>query len=39
MTLSDLNAISALRRVQTRSISQENFDGSVGGGARATEGT
>ncbi|MBO1752132.1 DUF2961 domain-containing protein [Actinotalea sp. BY-33] len=32
-------ALSALRRVRTRSISPENFDGSVGGGGRATEGT
>ncbi len=31
--------LSRLRSVHTRSISPENFDGSVGGGARATEGT
>ena len=35
----DLSSIAALRGVQTRSISPENFDGSVGGGGRATEGT
>ena len=35
----DLSSIAALRPVRTRSISPENFDGSVGGGARATEGT
>lgn len=39
MTISDLSRISRLRRVQTRSISPENFDGSVGGGGRATVGT
>ena len=32
-------AIARLRPVQTRSISPENFDGSIGGGGRATEGT
>ena len=31
--------LAALRPVRTRSISPENFDGSVGGGGRATEGT
>ncbi|MGO2820139.1 MAG: glycoside hydrolase family 172 protein, partial [Brachybacterium tyrofermentans] len=31
--------LAALRPVQTRSISPENVDGSVGGGGRATEGT
>lgn len=31
--------ISALRSVQSRSISPENFDGAKGGGGRATEGT
>src|SRR3569623_3571452 len=31
--------VSRLRSVQTRSISPENFDGSAGGGGRATEGT
>lgn len=31
--------VSALRSVSTRSISPENFDGSPGGGARATTGT
>ncbi len=31
--------MSRLRSVRTRSISPENFDGSAGGGARATEGT
>lgn len=35
----DLSSISALRALQTRSISPENLDGSVGGGGRATEGT
>lgn len=35
----DLSSIAGLRRLQTRSISPENFDGSVGGGGRATEGT
>ncbi|MEZ5110269.1 MAG: glycoside hydrolase family 172 protein [Microbacteriaceae bacterium] len=35
----DLSSIAALRPLRTRSISPENFDGSVGGGARATEGT
>lgn len=41
MTLapSDLATIATLRPVQTRSISPENFDGSVGGGGRATDGT
>jgi hypothetical protein len=36
---SGLSGLSALRRVQTRSISAENFDGSAGGGGRATKGT
>src|SRR3712207_3663221 len=31
--------IAALRSVRTRSISPENFDGSPGGGGRATDGT
>ena len=31
--------LAALRPVRTRSISPENFDGSPGGGGRATEGT
>ncbi len=31
--------LAALRSVRTRSISPENFDGSPGGGGRATEGT
>lgn len=36
----DLSSASALRpQLQTRSISPENFDGSVGGGGRATTGT
>src|SRR3954468_19802422 len=35
----DLSGISTLRTLQTRSISPENFDGSVGGGGRATTGT
>lgn len=35
----DLAGISRLRNVSTRSISPENFDGSPGGGGRATEGT
>jgi Protein of unknown function (DUF2961) len=35
----DLHSISQLRKLQTRSISPENFDGSAGGGGRATEGT
>lgn len=39
MNNADLNSISQLRMLQTRSISPENFDGSVGGGGRATEGT
>jgi hypothetical protein len=39
MTLHSLGGISRLRQVQTRSISPENFDGSSGGGGRATEGT
>ena len=39
MTTPELSGISRLRTVQTRSISPENFDGSVGGGGRATEGT
>ncbi|MDO5661436.1 MAG: DUF2961 domain-containing protein [Brachybacterium sp.] len=39
MTLRHLSALPALRDVRTRSISPENFDGSPGGGAKATEGT
>ncbi|GAB3610719.1 DUF2961 domain-containing protein [Humibacter ginsengiterrae] len=39
MTIGDLDSLARIRRVQTRSISPENFDGSVGGGGRATEGT
>lgn len=39
MTNADLSSISRLRAVETRSISPENFDGSKGGGGRATEGT
>lgn len=39
MTNPDISSLSQLRGVQTRSISPENFDGSVGGGGRATEGT
>ena len=39
MTNSDLSSLSRLRSVQTRSISAENFDGSAGGGGRATTGT
>ncbi|GAB3254902.1 glycoside hydrolase family 172 protein [Arthrobacter pigmenti] len=35
----NLSNIAALRSVSTRSISPENFDGSVGGGGRAMEGT
>ena len=35
----DLSSIAGLRALQTRSISPENFDGAVGGGGRATEGT
>jgi hypothetical protein len=34
-----LGSLAQLRKVQTRSISPENPDGAVGGGARATEGT
>ncbi|GAB2479565.1 DUF2961 domain-containing protein [Promicromonospora xylanilytica] len=34
-----LRGVSTLRDVRTRSISPENFDGSEGGGGRATEGT
>ena len=33
------HSLARLREVRTRSISPENFDGSPGGGARATEGT
>jgi hypothetical protein len=33
------SSITRLRKGQTRSISPENFDGSAGGGGRATEGT
>jgi hypothetical protein len=36
---SGLAGLGRLRRVETRSISPENFDGSAGGGGRATEGT
>ena len=36
---SPARSLAALRAVQTRSISPENVDGSVGGGGRATEGT
>ncbi|WP_281862102.1 glycoside hydrolase family 172 protein [Salana multivorans] len=36
---SELAGISRLRASRTRSISPENFDGAVGGGGRATEGT
>jgi len=39
VTNPDLSNISRLRTLQTRSISPENFDGVVGGGGRATEGT
>jgi hypothetical protein len=39
MTSFDLGGISAIRPRQTRSISPENFDGSPGGGGRATQGT
>lgn len=39
MTTSDLSSVSRLRRVQTRSISPENFDGAPAGGGRATGGT
>jgi Protein of unknown function (DUF2961) len=39
MVNADISSVSALRAVQTRSISPENFDGSPGGGGRATEGT
>ena len=34
-----LGGLGRLRRVETRSISPENFDGAPGGGGRATEGT
>jgi len=34
-----LTSLAQLRNVRTRSISPENFDGSAGGGGRATEGT
>ena len=36
---SPVPSLAALRPVRTRSISPENFDGSPGGGGRATEGT
>lgn len=36
---SGFDSISRLGTVRTRSISPENFDGSLGGGGRATEGT
>ncbi|HJB10916.1 MAG TPA: hypothetical protein H9786_10385, partial [Candidatus Brachybacterium merdavium] len=36
---SNPTALARLRPVLTRSISPENFDGSPGGGGRATEGT
>jgi Protein of unknown function (DUF2961) len=39
VTLADLGGLSRLRTVRTRSISPENFDGSAGGGGRATGGT
>jgi Protein of unknown function (DUF2961) len=39
MTYPGLSTVARLRPVQTRSISPENFDGSPGGGGRATEGT
>lgn len=39
MSEEGLNSISRLRAVSTRSISPENFDGSVGGGGRAIDGT
>lgn len=39
MSGSDLGSLARLRAVQTRSISPENFDGSPGGGGRATTGT
>ena len=35
----DIGSLATLRQVETRSISPENFDGSRGGGGRATEGT
>ena len=39
VTNGGLSSVSTLRSVRTRSISPENFDGSPGGGGRATEGT
>ena len=39
MTNSELANISRLRTIRTRSISPENFDGALGGGGRAVEGT
>lgn len=39
MAHGDVSSVSKLRRVQTRSISPENFDGSPGGGGRAIVGT
>ncbi len=39
MTSIGLGGLAALSGVQTRSICPENFDGSVGGGGRATAGT
>lgn len=39
MTGRNLSSISSLSGNRTRSISPENFDGAVGGGGRATEGT
>ena len=37
--LSPLTGLTTIRNVATRSISPENFDGTPGGGGRATEGT
>jgi len=39
MNDSALNSISRLCKLQTRSISPENFDSSAGGGGRAIDGT
>src|SRR6476620_3230852 len=39
MISADLSQLGRLRRLQTRSISPENFEGATGGGGRATEGT
>lgn len=38
-TSASLSKLTAVRAVKTRSISPENFDGSAGGGGRATQGT